>query len=219
MCNRALAHTVHRRAPGHSSSLVPVVYIGSSLPPLITLKDLSEYQRTFSLGRGLMAMPSCIYFAKTLCADRFCALASTKWNNWLETEPEFKFSSIFSTILLPTSFFTCSSEHYLSRGRTHFCRAVYMSYVGTARARQKSFLLRDFALEALPFVIPQWAFVGFLRGWSRCLFPFLGYCGALGGTDIVRRGLGFKGLTLFCSRLDVMSTGQEQTAQFVYCTM
>lgn len=140
-------------------------------------------------------------------------------NNWLETEPEFKFSSVFPVILLPISFFIRSSEHYLSRGRTHFCSAIYMSYVGTARARQKSFLLRDFALEALPFAIPQWAFVGFLREMVMTLVSISGLLWCFGGPDIVKRGFGFKVLTLFCSSLDVLSMGQEQTAQFVYCTM
>lgn len=144
-------------------------------------------------------------------------------NNWLETEPEFKFSSVSPALPLTISFFTRSSEHYSSRGRAHFCSAIYMSYVGTARVRPKSFLLRDSALEALPFSIPQRVFVGFLREMVKMLvsiygllFPFM-WCS--GGTDRVRRGFGFKVLTLFCSSLDMMSMGQEQTAQDFYCTM
>lgn len=63
---------------------------------------------------------------------------------------------------------------------------------------------------------PLWHSLG---KWSRCSFPFLGYCGALGAPDRVKRRFGLKSSILFCSSLDVVSMRQEQTAPFVDCTM
>lgn len=103
------------------------------------------------------------------------------------------------------------------RGRTCFCSAIYRSCVGITRVRPNSSCWEILPWKPCPLQChnePLWHSLG---KWSRCSFPFLGCCGALGGPDRMRRKFGLKSLILFCSSLDVVSMGQEQTAQFVDC--
>lgn len=117
-------------------------------------------------------------------------LSSMSWlapNNSRETEPEFQFSSVFPLEYYLFPLFTLSSVNiiYPDSSRKNLLlqynlHELYWNNQGEA----KFFLLRDFAQEALPFMMPQGAFVAFLRemvkrhvsisgrlwgfGWHRC---------------------------------------------------
>lgn len=121
-------------------------------------------------------------------------------NSSLETEPEFKFSSVFPLyyylfLSLLSPLWTLFIQTLT--GRTYCCSAIYISSVGTTRVRQNSSCWGILPWKPCPLQChnePLWHSSG---KWSGCSFPFLGCCGALGGTDTVRGRFGFKSLIFF----------------------
>ena len=99
-------------------------------------------------------------------------------------------------------------------GSPYFFSTIYMSATGTTRLSQNSSCWGILPRKPCPLWChkePLWHSSG---KWSRGTFPFLGDCGASGGTDVMRRSR-FKTLIL-CA---VVSMSQGQTAQFMDCIM
>lgn len=112
---------------------------------------------------------------KTFSAGKFHELLAL--NSSLETEPEFKFSSVsplyyylFLSVMSPL----WTSLIQALRGKTYFCSAIYRSYVGKTRVRPDSSCWGILPRKPCPLQMPQWAFVAFLGEMIKMLISISG---------------------------------------------